>query len=226
MSNIADKISKLIAKADSSTHPEEASAFMAKVHQLLEAHGLNLLDLGRLQSDDPLGKHEKQAEFFASETALRDVVFRLARFYGCRAVIHQQDNHRWATIIGRESARITFELMWPYVKKTIRFEARRLAKESTTKTTYARQLRFVADALAERLLLEVYRRLETEKANETVTTGVNALVPVDLLQQMVDAQGAKVARDRETKTTPEARAAAANVSLNLQTTGAKQKQIA
>ena len=38
-SKIADLISKLIAKAESSTHPEEAETFMAKAHELLNKYG-------------------------------------------------------------------------------------------------------------------------------------------------------------------------------------------
>lgn len=232
--NIADKISVLIRQAEESTHPEEAATFMAKVHSLLEKHGLNLLDLGRLSSDDPVGKSRKQAEFFASESFMRDVVFHLARYYGCRAIVHTVGNHRWATIMGRESARMTFTLMYPYVKKCIRSEARRLHKieaadpiwamlPKKARSSYAKQQRYVADALAWRLQVEVARRSREDKVYQA--RGVNALVPVDEIDAMVDAMGAKTARDRQYLTTKEAEEAAQGINLNQQMAGAKQKQI-
>lgn len=232
MSKIADKISKLIAKAESTTHPEEADSFMLMVHKLLEQHGMSLLDVGKLNSEDPVGQTSDAGKFYASESAFRDVAFYLAEYYGCKAVVHVHGNHRNLSVFGRDSARITFELMWPYVKKCIRSEARRLHNVVKAEfapipvpsklSTVARQQRWVADALSSRLLRAIHdRRRETPEQ-----TGVNALVPVDLIQQLMDDlyDDIKTAKDRQLKTTAEAREAAGNINLNEQVDSAERKK--
>ena len=235
MSNIADKIAKLIAKADSTTHPEEADAFMSMVHKLLTEHGMSLLDVGKLNSEDPVGKTGAAGRFYASESAFRDTAFNLAEYYGCKAIITNIGNRRLITVIGRESARVTFELMWPYVKKCIRAEARRLHNVIKAEfdpipvpnkvSTVARQQRWVADAMTYRLAVIVADRNREQPAE----TGVNALVPVDLIQQIMDEDygNAKTATGRTLKTTKEAQAAADNINLSDQLKDtANRKQIA
>lgn len=214
MSNIADKISKLIAKAESTTHPEEQDTFMAKVHQLLEQHGMSLLDIGKLQSDDPVGRSKISSAYYASESSFRDVAFAAARYYGCKATVTNIGNHRMVAVYGRESARITFELMWPYIKKSIRRHARRLVAEEGS--TFARQQRYVADALTGRLNLLYWKN--QPKGHEG--KGVNALVPVDLIDEIMP--DCKTVRSRDLLVTQGAEDAANSINLSAQVDAAKQ----
>lgn len=220
-SSIADKISKLIAKAESSSHPDEADTFMAKVHQLLEQHGLDLQQVGKLQSDDPVGRSNSVGAYFASESAFRDVAFAAARYYGCQGLVASVGSKRYVHVVGRQSARTTFELMWPYLKRSIRAKARQLEKEEGS--TFARQRRWVADALTARINKLLHEREFHEARKEVVTTGVNALVPVDLIEQMTS--HAKVVRGRNLQSTSGAIAAAAGIGLDLQTTGKAVRKI-
>lgn len=47
MSDITQKIAKIIAKADGTTHPEEAAAFMAKAHKLMEERVASRVSINR-----------------------------------------------------------------------------------------------------------------------------------------------------------------------------------
>jgi hypothetical protein len=49
-----DTIRKLIAKAESTDSSEEADAFMQKVRQLMDRHGVSLVGLATHLSDDPV----------------------------------------------------------------------------------------------------------------------------------------------------------------------------
>jgi len=73
MSNISNKIAAMIAKAESSSHPEEADAFMSKVHELLEKHGLSLQDIGTINEDDPVGHTKEAGYYFKAENAMKHV---------------------------------------------------------------------------------------------------------------------------------------------------------
>lgn len=212
---IADKIRKILAKADGSTHPEEAAVFMAKAHSMLEAHGLNLLDLGRLDSDDPVGTDHAATKNFAAENWLKLVSACLARYYGAEIVSTQIKNKIEHAVIGRESARITYQLMQPYVARQVRQLARAAWKAGEFKTE-SRAKTAIGNALA----LRLHDLTNDRQRNETrPTTGVNALVPVDLIQLEMEAQfpHMKKGRGRSVSTTEASRRAADKVSLNRQT---------
>jgi len=175
---IADKIRKLIAKADSSTHPEESAAFMAKVHGLLESHGLS----------------------------------------NCEALIANCGNKRFVTIIGRESARVTFAVMFPYIRRCISASARELVK--TQGSTYSKQHGYVARALGLRLDGMYFDR-KRERA-EYAKTGVNALVPVDIIKAYSEEKfNPGKARPSSYLTTLSAMAAAKDINVDQQVDGAK-----
>ena len=112
----AQKIKQIIAKAESTNSQAESESLMAKAHQLMTEHGLSMLDLGCLDKDDPLGRDEDLYNN-ASDTWQLNVGYALARYYGCRLISadgHTKSATKWV-IFGRESARITFNLMWPFI---------------------------------------------------------------------------------------------------------------
>lgn len=211
MSNIADKIAKLIAKADSTTHPSEAELFMAKAHELLEAHGLSLMDLGELDSD-PVGV-DKDVLSTPSYPWIHRVASALVRYYGCRFVRHPVGPRMVYTVSGRASARITFTLMLPFVQRQIQ----KLSREAYKKGVYgsnATAANRIADATAARIWSMVPKMAQYEG------TGANALVPVDLVQKALDdLYDGNIKAPRKSKLVVDAYAkeAAKNISLNAQT---------
>lgn len=222
--HIADRITKMIELAESTTHPAEAETFMAKVQALLEQHGMSMLELGTLSSDDPVGCSKDVGTYNNMESSYRDVAFEVAEYYGCEATVGKRyvskPNtkkgyvfHNAVTVYGRESARITFTLMWPYIKKSISRAARELSKQNGE--LIAKNMRWVADALTHRV---AYINLQKKKDNQKLkvnTTGVNALVPVDLIKQAMP-DDLKTVRERNWETTSGARKAAGDINLDAQ----------
>lgn len=212
MSDIAQKIAKLIAKADSSTHPEEADAFMAKAHAMLEAHGLSLLDLGKLDSEDAVGRTDRA--MVSSDSWKDKISFRLAAYYGCELVLIHARGTRSSkeyVVFGRESARVTFQLMAPFVFRQVAklalAEYKRGAYDSRVKALNA-----LAGALAARLI-----RLRQANQSRPQGSGLGALVPVDMITAARD-EAFPDARTTKAKLTHDynAQEVAKRVSLNQQ----------
>ena len=178
MTAIAEKIRKLIAKANSSTHPEEGDTFMAKAQELMMAHGLSLLDLGRLDSEDPVGVDEEAATFSAGYSGMRIVAGQLARLYGCKMVFFKMPKNKVRiAVVGRESARITFTLMFPFVQRQLMKAGAELFNTGRY-SSRIQSLNYVSNALAIRIaqLCDDQKQAEAKGAR-----GINALVPVDLI---------------------------------------------
>ena len=215
MTDMADKIRKIIAKADSTTNPEEADVFMAKAHALLEAHGLNLLDLGKLDSDDPIGVDAHCNTVSRSYSCATLIASELARYYGCELIwTKQRGVDTKLSVGGRESARVTFQLMFPFVFR----QTRALAAQGFNAGHYKNRmqaLNYVGNALALRLA-KLNSIEDTKRAAQPQGSSLNALVPVDLIQQAMHAHfgTVKEARDRTVKTNATSKALAEQVSLN------------
>lgn len=212
---IASKIQKIIAKADSTTSDEEAHAFMAKAYQMMEEHGLSLMDLGRLDSDDPVGKTEDV--YTSSENWKNYLAGEVARYYGCELVwVGVTTKSVSYTVFGRESARVTFQLMFPFILRQVMKLATAEVKAGQYKTRHRAMVALSAALTA--------RVMKLRQANEVrhVGSGLNALVPVDMIQVAVG-EAFPHLKVRRTKLNYDNRAQelAKNVSLNQQTPAPK-----
>ena len=226
MKSIADKIRKILALADSTSHPEEAASFMEKAQEMLEAHGLSLLDLGRLDSDDPIGTDRNATKHYAADNWLGLVSGQLARFYGAELVSSRNKNTYQHAIVGRESARLTYQLMQPFVARQVR----QLAKEGVKAGDYKTESRAktaIGNALAYRIHLLAQVQVDRRKEDQP-GKGLNALVPVDMIALEVADQfpNLRAVKNRTVSTSAASRETAEKVNLNLQTGHAKVKQIA
>lgn len=228
---IADKIRKLLAHADGTSNPEEAEIYMAKVHAMLQANGLSMVDLGTINDEDPVSHVRTDRHNTAHSPWRRRVANMLAQYYGCKLVVDYQTKENVDLVIfGRQSAILTFELMWPYVARRVLELARR--EHSLGHYTAAGVARNkIGNALSSRIWAMICeRKAEEERAATPVNmgTGSNALVPVDML----DAAAAELLggltqnKAKPIKIDMNARAVAREVSLNAQATGrAAQKRI-
>lgn len=225
---IIERINRIIALANSTTHPEEAESFMAKVHEMLEQHGLSLLDVGRLDEEDPVGHLQDHNNLRAnSQAKWRTLVANeLAIYYGCQLVkiTRKGDNFEYWTIFGRQSALTTFSLMYPYVDRQILAAAREEVRKghfTTNKQAHGK----VGNAMALRL-----HRLNQEKVKTSTHSAAtsNALVPVDQIRAAAEAFFGVLRKGKCRNLNIDRRAAAAaeGISLALQTTGKKVKQLA
>lgn len=229
MSNsVADKIRKLIAVADGSSHPEEADAFMAKAHALMQAHGLSLLDLGRL-GEDAVGLDKDAMQHSAAYGFMTKVASAMAKYYGCKIVLTREGRNESYSVAGRESARITFVLMVPFVHRQIM----ELGRVGFNAGKYANRMQAVT-RIGNAVALRIWQMVRGQEAAAAkakaeaeatgastaryATTGVNALVPVDLLETAIaeafpDLRKAKIT---SLKTDSYSKEAANKVNLNSQ----------
>lgn len=212
---IADKIRKLIAHADSTSNQNEASAFMAKVHMLLQQHGMSLLDVGKL-TEDAVGLDYRTIKTSATYGWLTHVAYALARYYGCKALsvkLKEENKVLWS-VAGRESARITFTLMLPYVQRCVQD----LGLEAYRSGVYGSRLQSVArigNALAIRIDEMVLQNKRTDEAAGVATEGVNALVPVDLIDAVIAEMWPKLKTARAVTLTVDSYAHKAAKKVNL-----------
>ncbi|HVJ71219.1 MAG TPA: DUF2786 domain-containing protein [Sphingomicrobium sp.] len=185
-SKIIARIKALIAKANSTEHEAEAEAFMAKAASLLEEHQIDASKLDT--SGDPvIVKADAFEQTDSSPSWYKDLYVALGALFGCRAVKQPKiirtstGLNRWGYAIeltGRESAIVTTDLMFPWVKSQVLAKGREVAK--VTGKPPAKQARLVGNALVRR----IYRLVALERAR-TVGDGPkteaarNALVVKD-----------------------------------------------
>lgn len=219
MSAVAEKIRKLIAHADSTAHPEEADAFMSKAHALMQAHGLSLLELGRL-GEDPVGLDKDATTHSAAYGFMTKVASAMAEYYGCKIVLTRRGKDESYTVAGRESARITFLLMMPFVHRQIM----QLGREGFNAGKYANRMQAVTrigNAVALRIWDMCKQEEKATVAAGRDTTGINALVPVDIIQAAIDEAFPKLRKGKSSSLTTDSysKMAAAKVNLSSQVSG-------
>jgi len=223
---IIDRIKKVMAKAEGTNNAAEAEMLMAKVHQMLEEHNVTLLDVSEAELDDPMGKSQGFASCLVNDGWMASLAGAVARYYGCRMIRTKVGKNKWVfSIVGRDSARITVELMTPFIKKQVQSIARDLTKQGEYRNSRIAARR-VANALITRVW-ELVREAE-RKDDQRVASGERALVPVDLVEQAFHRYYPNVEKGRAATrmTDAVARKAADSVSLHRQTGGTKVKQLA
>lgn len=205
--SIHSKIAAIIAKADSTTHPEEAAAFMAKAQAMLEKHGISLLELGRM-GEDPIGVDKDITGHSASYPWMVRVADALVKYYGCNFVRFKRGNRITYSVAGRESARITFTLMLPFVERQVKAWGRQAFNDGVYNSRMKAVTR-IGNATAVRIW-QLCR--ETPRAEGE---GINALVPVDLIKQALQEAFPDSKQPRKTKVTVDHYATNKAQELNL-----------
>lgn len=224
LDTIKARIAKLLAKAEGTSNQFEADSFMAKVNELLEEHQIEMHEVrAKIGADnDPMGKQDGETNLYASIKWARDVAGALAQYYGCRFVYWRRGNHFAYQVIGRESARMTFEIMLPFIITQTKLQAKKLWAEQG-----GQSLSVWEREVGQALYLRIWRLVpKAEERRDELTK--NALVPVNDVQAFMDAEFGELKKGKTVKLSfgNAARDAAEKVSLNVQTTQAKTKRIA
>ena len=125
------RILALIRKSESTEHEAERDSFAAKARQIMEEHQLTMRDVNR--ADDPLGRTALFCPY--SDGVYPTVAAAGARYLGC-ATLQQRDfdpvRARMGLkmiFLGRESARVTTEIMVPFWWSECVARGRRLHRE-------------------------------------------------------------------------------------------------
>lgn len=215
--NIKRKIAALLAKAESTDNAFEAETFMAKVNELLELHQIEMHELH--VDNDPMG--ETNGFVTRSHEWPSRVGFALARLYGAK-MLRQKIGSRYAWMCyGRESARITFDMLYPFVLSQVRQQARNMTRNYAI--TLAKAEREVGIALENR----IWQMVRDADDRRTVAAG-KGLIPVSDVDAYINDLHGKVksVRGISANISRQAVDAAAKVSLNVQATGVNRKMIA
>lgn len=223
LSKIKAKIAALLAKANGTDNENEAAVFAAKAHEMLEQYQLNLFDLGEA---DPMGKEGIHKGNGSTPTWKGHLINQLANYYGCKIIRNRFHDGSWEmNLHGRESARITVQLMVPFIFDQCRAEAKRLKKEGHDGTV-EHITRLIANALTNRVFrLAEEQKAETaraagdmEDASVRARTARNALVIVKELDAYIESlySSLKQGKGRAKMSSASAREAAERVSLNRQ----------
>lgn len=219
-SSIITKIKALLAKAASTTNANEAAAFAAKANELMEKYQIDV-DAIR-NGDDPVGRDRSYEG--KSGGWRQSLAGATGRYYGCRAVrTTLPDGTHTLEIFGRESARVTAMLMFPYFQKTVLAMSREMAKlTGMNKQACSKQIGL---ELAVRLR-ELAPKMEADDLNPEVK-GKNALIRLDEVNQAVEAAFPKLRKARRSSftTTNMARDYANSISLAGQVNGASRRAI-
>jgi hypothetical protein len=209
MSNIKTKIAALIAKAKGTDNEHEASTFMAKAQELLEKHQLEMWELNE---DDPMGHQFFGRARMQIDKSERSLLNAVARLYGANTVLARDKGKQIIDLVGRESSRITTELMWPFIMDQVR----KLAKEYNV-------IHRVGPVRARhQIMIALGFRIKDMIKEEKRATGVasKALVTVDEVKAYVESLYPNVTWPRtKYRVGSNASEYADKVSLNRQTTG-------
>jgi len=224
MSNsIKDKISKILAKANGTDNEEEAAIFLAKAHEMMEKHQIDLDDLGQ---DDPMGRYVGLTGTSSSQTWMRHLLNQVATFYGATTVRTFRGKYFDTNVCGAESARMTTELMYPFIVEQVRAEGRKEAKNMGLAPEAA--IRRVANALVHRLAaMNAEAHGKKREAIRTVAAKNALTVRGTALTQYLESEFGTLRKSagRATSTNAVAQAAAGRVSLHRQTGGGSSLRI-
>lgn len=222
MKKTLDRIRKVLALANGTDNPAEAELMMMKVQSMLDEHNLTLLDVENASEEDPIATDKDVYHHFVKDGWKKWTVVRLGNLYGVKTSWYKMTKNKTViSVTGRESARITLELMLPYVLKEIRAKARVLVSEKGY--SKAKAERYVANALNERMR-EMYRATLDDR-NAMAGTGRD-LIPVDEIKAKFDEDIGKTrtVTDRSKADDERARELADEISLDKQM-GTKKREM-
>lgn len=131
------KIAALLAKAEGTDNEHEAASFAAKAQALLTEHQL---EIGDVVKND----HMDQSVICVMPRTMKNwhwlLPMYMAKYFGCEVYTHPHDGHKAIMAIGRESARITCVMMWPFILKEVRAAAAELRRAKSYSTARCMQL--------------------------------------------------------------------------------------
>lgn len=223
---IKAKISALLAKAKGTDNEHEAAAFIAKAEELLELYQIELSDL---EGEDDKVRHHAGLDADGKWVASwhRQVYRQLGMYYGCESIKVSTAKGYRQELVGRESAIVTTDLMFVFIKG----ECNRLGRElkaSGGAPTDANGARLVGNALSLRIAALIAERKARDELAPTTAAAKNALVVKDqvvalyeqLFPEITQLKGSSV------KTSKSATALAGTIGLNRQAGHTKQAQLA
>ena len=220
---IKQRIMALLAKANGTDNEHEAEAFLAKAMDLMQQYQLDVADM--VDADDPILKHVGITAAESGHAWRWKLYSAVAQLYGCKSIHVGKavpgKNGRLVpgyeqVLVGRESAIIPTDLMYPWIVQQVKDAAKRIA--SISGMSEQGQAKRVAAALISRIHRLIREQQETEP---TTAAGKNALVVLNQVVAKYDElyPSAETMRSRGSTTDGLSRAAAESIGLHRQTGG-------
>ena len=236
MKKIKATITALLAKAKGTDNEHEAEAFLAKAMSMMEQYQLDVMDM--VGEEDPILKHVGLSRAQSGHAWRWRLYSKVAQLYGCKSIhiecylknedgTYQLDKHgRYIpgyeqTLVGRESAIITTDLMYPWIVEQVRAGAKRIVAEDKANGVKPMSEQGQAKRVAAALITRIQRMLNERKdSTPTTAAGRNALVVMDQVNaayelHFPDTQSLSI----KSKTDDRSRLAAEGIGLHRQTTG-------
>lgn len=219
------RIQQLLAKAKGTDNEHEAEAFLAKAMDMMREFQLDIADL--VDADDPILKHIGLTQASCGHAWRWKLYSKVAQLYGCKTIhvekmVPGKDGRLVPgyeqTLVGRESAIITTDLMYPWIVSQVKSKA----KEIAAKTGMSEQGQ--AKRVAAALIARISRMLADQRAKDeapTTEAGRNALVVMNAVDAAYQQHfpNTELIRSRGAKTDSLSRDAANSIGLHRQTSG-------
>jgi hypothetical protein len=218
--SIKTKIAALLNKAEKTDNAFEAETFMNKVNELLEKYQIEMTEIRNMRpagDTDPMGHQQGETNIYASMLWARTLAGTVARYYGCKFIYWKRGNHYKYEVVGRESARVTFELMLPFIISQVKQQAKTL--RHLTASVAQREV-------GQALLVRIARMIPVAEQRRSELTK-NALIPVNDLEGYMAIHNPNVKTGKVTtlRFGRSAEEAASRISLHHQATAANVKRI-
>lgn len=223
-SKIKSKIAALLAKAKGTDNEHEADTFLAKAMELLDQHQLSISDVEG--QDDPVMWYKGLDCTKWTASWQVDLYSAVARLYGCRSIRCHKIKGFMLELVGRESATITTDLMFPWIKEQVNAKGRELYKAGGAPDA-AKGARLVGNALVQRIWKLIREQEKAEGGPKTVAVAKNALVTQDRVLAVMEEHYGKLGKGRATRpgTSGSARELAGGIGLNRQAGGSSQLRL-
>lgn len=244
MSDIMERIRKLMALAERGGTEAEAETAMRKVHEVLAAHNLTMAEVAEAELKDNREQERTHENFDMARTEEWTVTIwdGIAQMYFCRYFLYrgmwvkmEDGKHKKGirhVLIGKRCNVAVASEMAMYLIQTIITLSRKESRSPAFKTAFRKG---AADRLFSRM---ISIRYEKERANRQTTTETNALVLADFykseaeknaayLRDVMKIEFGKPHKDRtkDARNTPGYHAgkdAADRISLDTQIEGKKE----
>lgn len=212
------KIEALLRKAEGTTNEHERDIFMSKAHELMEKHQIDATQFGGIK-DDVIISSAAYQQVGNGGAYKKNLFIAVSQYYGCNLVQGRKSGSGKCDItyldcIGRESAVVTVEMMFPYLMNSVRQAAKELSRINGDSPIVSE--RAVANALIFRLAK--LTRDNREQTDVASPRGRNELMTINEIDAKMAEEYGKLNEGRKSSltTSQAAKNAADKISLNTQ----------
>lgn len=174
-----ERIQKLLDRAEGTTFEAEAEACLRKAQQIMSSEGISAADIASKSKDDELGtlgenklnNGEAKSYFNWKKILLNS----LSYFFDCKLIFSSVGSRKVVyTVIGRESNRITFEVMYNWIHdKTMKEARERYGSDTAARNSYCLG---VANGISDKIY---------EMKRKTPATDAWGIVPIDEVRSYI-----------------------------------------